>query len=135
MTPRESMRAARTQATAAGCTCRPDVTYRGVGLVEVAHDEGCPLSCAGQTAIMSIPGRNGLMCAFDLTHGIAIAEQSGAIVITTTPPAMIVPPGADVPPTMAEFGDIERVERPGGTVRICTLSDEWAAGMMAQVSA
>ena len=74
-------------------------------------------------------------CAFDLTHGIAIAEQSGAIVITTTPPAMIVPPGADVPPTMAEFGDIERVERPGGTVRICTLSDEWAAGMMAQVSA
>lgn len=128
---RDARRAAYEQAKAAGCTCRPSIATLPSGLIQVRHDEWCPLVHAGQTAVLVVPDRAGMQqTVHDLSHAIDLAERSAAIVMCVAEAALIVPPSIDVPPTVAEFAEIVRVERPGGTVRICTLSDETAMAMM-----
>jgi hypothetical protein len=127
-TQKQARAAARQQAQAAGCTCRPDVISLPAGMVEVRHDDERHLATAGQTAVMVVPSRDGLMATVDLTDAIELAEKFGAIVIGIAEAAIVVPPGVDVPPMVAEFSDIRRVERPGGTVRICSLPDDVVMG-------
>jgi hypothetical protein len=76
----------------------------------------------------ALPERNGTIVAFDLTHAIELAERTGMIVMSSSDAAMVVPAGVDVPPTMAEFSEIERVDRPGGVVKVCTSATRWSPG-------
>jgi hypothetical protein len=104
------------------------VTSLGTDVVEVRHGDDCHLATADQTAVLMLPGRDGLMAVADLTAAIELAEKSKTIVMGIAEAAIVVPPGIDVPPMVAEFTDIRRVERPGGIVRVCSVSDEVVLG-------
>lgn len=125
LSPTDARRAARAQAVAAGCVCRPEIASRPTGVVEVRHDRWCRLAIAGPTAIAVTVGGNLVPVVVDLAAGIELAERIGVMVLDSATATLIVPDGVVVPPMIAEWADITRVPRPDGrAVRICTISDE-----------
>lgn len=127
LSPTEARRAAYDHAKRIGCTCRPDIAYRPPGVVEVAHDADCPLASAGQ--IMAISGAGLLPTSSTIAAAIEVALQAGVITMSAPDAALVVPDGIDVPPMVAEFAEIVRLEVDGRIVRICTIDDATAMHM------
>jgi hypothetical protein len=129
MSPTEARRAAYAHAKDMGCTCRPSIAYRPAGTIEVGHDNDCPMVTAGEMFAVLHGGI--VPTTSDLAMAIDLACRSGVAVLSVAEAAIVVPHGVDVPPMLAEFADIVRLDvGDGRVVRICTLSDAVLAQMV-----
>lgn len=127
-----AMAAARAQATAAGCRCRPDVIYRPAGMVEVQHDPACCLADAGSAAVLI--GGGATPIAFDLTGAMRLAVATGTVVMSVAEAVLVAVEGVDFPPAVAEFFDIASMSFDGRTVRVASMPAEIVADLLDQVT-
>ena len=79
-------------------------------------------------------GGGAVPVTLDLTGAIELALRGDVMVLGVAEGVIVVPDSVDVPPTVAEWCDIERITRPDGrVVRICSIPDEQVEAMLAQV--
>ena len=131
MKPAAAMAAARAQATAAGCRCRPDVIYRPAGLVDVHHDPDCVLAGTGSAAVLVGGGITPVV--FDITSAMRLAVTTRTVVMFAAEAVLLAAEGVDFPPMIAEFFDIEQHLFDGTVVRVASMPDHMVADLERQV--
>lgn len=128
LSPTQARRDAYANAKRMGCTCRPDIISRPHGVTEVRHDDDCPL--AGTGTVLTPVGGEMIPTAFELGQAINLAVDGDTIVISVAEGVVVVPDSRDVPPLVAEFCDIVKVDRGDGRVaRICSIPDNAIGGL------
>lgn len=128
--PHDRHRAHTAVARAQGCRCRPDVVLHTNSIgADMYHQGGCPLEHAGTTVSCIVPrgGTDGTPVLFAIDAAIDVAVQAKTMVIAmlADEAITIIPDSVDVPPSIAEFCDIQTVTRlDGSMVRLATIGGE-----------